>query len=79
MKIYLLEYGEEPSDPQASVIIAENEDEAEKVALKEITERGLKRVKENPKELEYDDGYVEYTIKEIPLKKGMIYTGHYCC
>jgi hypothetical protein len=78
-KIYLLKYGWGASSPEASVIIADNEIEAEKIATEELSEKLVKVIGDPRENGECDYEFTEYTIKEIPLEKGIIYTGYYCC
>ena len=72
MKIYLFRYGWEPGGPEGSVVIAENEEEAKKIAG--ISERH-KRIDNT----EDSSNVLEYSLQEIEAKPCEVYTGYYCC
>ena len=71
MKIFLVNYSCESSEPEGSVIIAKDRQSA-----LGYVEKGYDLVDE------FSDDYdsCEFVIKEIDQSTaGVIYTGHYCC
>ena len=72
MNIYKIEYGWFPSSPEASIVIAENEDEAVKL----IDPDSKLKIVDDVSDTEDSS---KISIKEIEISKGVVYTGHFCC
>ena len=72
MKVFLIQYGWFPTAPEASVVIANDEQEAVSMCV------GDKSVRVDKIEGGHEENY--YSIEEIETDKPrIVYTGHYCC
>jgi len=92
--LYIAEYGETASGEECSIIIAFNIEEAQQLAIEVInkskaevakvfgqnTETNIVFVNTKPRtyaECNYREK--ECRVREIPIEKGIVYTGYYCC
>ena len=85
LKLYEIKYGYDPSNPEKSIVIAENETEAFNITKNNYAdERALDEnmvlVNTKPKDMTHSNYEIlECQITEIPMEKGIVYTGHFCC
>jgi len=85
LKLYEIKYGYDPSNPEKSIVIAENEMEAFNIT-KNLHDKdnyrdvNLVLVNTKPKNMKHSNYEIlECQITEIPMEKGIVYTGHFCC
>ena len=78
MKIFKVDFGWFSSEPEGCILLAGNENEAEKIIKEEFADRDRKKVEKEILEANPNDR-LTFSIEEIPFKKGVIYTGYYCC
>jgi len=78
MRLYIVEFGYKPRGKEKSIIVAENMISVMDIINKKFTnvafEEFIEFVDKKPKK------DIECFIKEVnTTKKGIIYTGYYCC
>jgi hypothetical protein len=78
LKLYQIEYGYFPSNPEKSIVIAENETDAFNITKNLYA--NLVLVNTKPEDMSCSEHpTLECQITEIPMEKGIVYTGHFCC
>lgn len=83
MKVFKAEYGRAPDGEECSVIFADDMEEAKEFIIDSIPEIIFVDDTSNYdwEESLYvtDTPYLECKIYEIPIEKGIVYTGYYYC